>query len=84
MSEVVSLADVKNDNRLLTAEQLLENALRDLRSGVLEADKLLLLTLSEDVGFYDPGFYACNMSASEMITLCTRSIHLFNKQMDGE
>ena len=84
MSEVVCLADVKNDNRLLTAEQMLENALRDLRSGALEADKLLLLTVTDEIGFYDPGFYACNMSASEMITLCTRSIYLFNKQMDGE
>lgn len=84
MSEVVYLAHEINDNRLLTPEQMLESVLDDIRAGRLEASKLLLLTLDTSDGIYDNGFYASNMSGSEMLTLCERSKHTFNKMMDGE
>lgn len=58
-----------NDNTTVTPAECCEDAAADLRSGERKASKLLILTLDTEDGGYVPGWYAANLSASEMLAL---------------
>ena len=64
MTGVVSLAALKNDNKLVTPAQALRECADDIDSGKLQCDKLLIIPLDASEGKYDAKFYAVNMRLS--------------------
>lgn len=81
---VINLANVKDDNTLISPEQTLLDALDEIKSGKRPANKVLILTLYDEDKCYGNGFYASNMKASEMVTLCFHSAGMFSAMLDGE
>lgn len=70
-----------NDNTTITPVECCEAAAADLRSGERTADKLLILTLDTEDGHYVPGWYAANLSASEMLALLDVARALLLREM---
>jgi lauroyl/myristoyl acyltransferase len=71
---VVNLADVKNDNTLITPVQMLRSAADDLEAGEskVKANKAVVLLLDANGSFdgaYFVGFYASNIRTSEIVAL---------------
>ena len=69
MSNIVRLATVKEDCRLITPEQTLVDALEDIRSGKRKCNKMLICMLDSENEGYSTSFYAANVRASEAIAL---------------
>jgi hypothetical protein len=69
MSKVISMADKSGDARLWDVEQMLQNALHDVRSGNRPTKKALILFL-DDESDYLVGFSQCGMTTGESILLC--------------
>lgn len=72
---VTHIAEVKNDNTLISPRETLEGVIRDIDSGEINPDKLMVIALrtkDNDGGDrrYGTRRYASNMHVSEMITLC--------------
>ena len=80
----VSLAEKLNNNTLITPEQTLELALRELRSGKRKCNKILVIPLFSEIDAYDVGFYASNLRTHEMLALCSHMTHWFNCTIDGD
>lgn len=79
MGEVRSLnaarAIRERDNTLISPLECLEDAANDLRAGKHTATSALVLTLDTTDGSYCLGFYASNLKASEMVSLCEAMKH---------
>lgn len=71
---VTHIADIKDDNTLISPRETLEAAIRDIDSGEINPDKLMVICLrtKDDDGDrrYGTRRYASNMHVSEMVTLC--------------
>lgn len=70
MKNVVMLSGVLNDNRLITPEMCLRDCLHDIQEGQIDCNKLLVIPLRVEDGFYKPSFYVSNMTCSEIVALC--------------
>ena len=59
-SNETRMADIREDNNLVTPEQTLEDALAAIRDGTLKPRSLLILILNgEDPTTYDLKWFAC-------------------------
>lgn len=67
-AEVVTMAELRNDNTLHTPELLLEECLREVRSGKLAGKKVAVIFLDDDAGFL-PSIRLCNLKCSELLAL---------------
>lgn len=69
--KVTRMADIREDNTLVTPEQTLEDALEAIRSGQIKPRSLLILCIDgADQESYNIRWLASNLRASGMITLC--------------
>ena len=84
MNNVVNMAFIKDDNSLITPEQCLEEALREIKSGERKCNKVLILTLDDTERKFNNGYYCANMRVSEMLSLCSNTAHWMNRILDGE
>lgn len=86
MSEIHNLnaerAAKARDNTLLSPADCLDDALREVRSGVRVCDKLVILTLDTTDDGYGVGYYASNIKASEIVALCEAMKVLMLKSMN--
>ena len=64
-------ANRKNDNKLLSPEECLQDALADLSEGKVKATSALVLLLDsgDDGRSYGVHFRACRLKSSEMLSL---------------
>jgi len=77
MSEVISLGKHTQNNTLITPIQALQDIIRDIESGKLDCNKLLILSVKADEQNFKWNFYASNIKVSEMMSLCTLAAHEF-------
>lgn len=82
MSKIVHMADIVNNNQLITPEATLLDALSDIQEGKRTPNKLAVFMLDETDGKYCTNFYASNMKTTELIALCQRYTYVFNTFMD--
>lgn len=66
---VINLADATGDGRLWDAEQMLQDALHEVRSGHRPGKKAMILWL-DDNDEYKVGFSQCGMTMPECVLLC--------------
>lgn len=70
MGEVKNLAAHTNDSHQWNVRQCLEEALEDLKSGELQAEKCMLVFATNDEGgAFEWGRYAANLLTAETIVL---------------
>jgi len=73
VSDVTHIADIKNDNRLISPRELLENAIRSIDNGTISPDKIIIVHLrtesDESDSLYDVGYFISNMRTSEVVSL---------------
>ena len=82
-NKVTTLAEVRNDNTLISPVQALQAAIDDIVEGGRPVDKLLVLTVDTRAGEgYKVGFYASNLRSSEMLALTSRFQHWVNQMLD--
>jgi hypothetical protein len=67
---VVSLSDKTENNRMWSLEQMLEQALADLRAGKLKANQAVLLYVDTENGRFRNGHMSVNITCSDSIKLC--------------
>lgn len=68
---VTRMAEIREDNNLVTPEQTLEDALSAIRSGVIKPRSLLVLAIDgDDISTYDVRWFASRLRTSEMVSLC--------------
>jgi hypothetical protein len=83
----ISLAERTSNNRAWSLEQMLEAALRDLRSSdrsLSKANRAVLIYLRDNENDYVPGYYAQNISSSEVMGLCSYMQHwMYERMNDG-
>lgn len=82
MSEIKHIADVKNDNRLISVEDMLADAERWACEHP-EYKKAVVLLLRDDDGKYDVRFQCSNMRMSEMVALLKIKADDFAGQING-
>ena len=70
-SNVVSLAGAVNDAAFWTVEEMLLDALEDVRSGKRSQKKALLLLLDDENGRFNISFSNAQMKPTEMITVAS-------------
>jgi len=67
-----------------TPEMVLEEALRDLREGRENYNKMIIMTLLDDGKCYDTNYYCAGMdSKSAAVALCEISKMMFLRDMGG-
>ncbi len=69
MAEISKLALHSGSNLSWTVEQMLEDALADIRSGSRTANKALVIFLDDENRKYNIGFTMAQLSASQAIAL---------------
>lgn len=71
MAEVVQMADLRDDNRLITPEGTLLDALDQLQRGSKRAEKLVVVFLDTRPNGerYSVNYLASNITGSEMVAL---------------
>lgn len=69
MSDPVLMADHSNSARHISPEQVLEEALRRLRSGEWKASQLMVIALNNGDGEFDFDWLQAGMRTSEIVAL---------------
>jgi len=69
MSEVINLAYVKDDNRLITPEQMLVDVLAEARTPGFPK-KMIVIALDDEEGAFITPFWCSNIRSSEIVALC--------------
>lgn len=69
--KVVHIGEKSNDNSHYSIEQVLEELLKDIRSGEdkYKFNGMFIALVDRNPGFYDTGYRISNLSASESIAL---------------
>lgn len=82
---VVRIAAHRQDNRLLTPQEMLAVALDEHKAMTEDEqyNKAMLLTLRADGEEYEAGYYACNMRRSEMAALLSTVLHRLTASLSG-
>jgi len=76
------MADIREDNNLVTPEQTLEDALAAIRDGTVKPRSLLILMINgDDPSTYDLKWFASKLRSSEIISLCSVAKASFLKGM---
>jgi hypothetical protein len=80
MSKVINLHDHTDDGRTWDLEQMLQDALHDVRAGGRRSKKALILFLDETSGEYAVGFSQCGMTMPECVLLCEMGKDRFKQE----
>lgn len=83
MGELLKLAEASGDSRHWTIEQMLEDALADIKSGKAKGTRAILLVLNDEGDSYDLVRWACNARPSELIALLESAKHDYVDALRG-
>lgn len=83
MKKIIHLAEVKNDNSLITPESALRDALEDLREGKFKCNKMLIICLDDEDDNYCVRHFISNLRCSETLALLARAMRIANDWMDA-
>lgn len=67
--KVVSMSELREDNRLATPTTTLHSAISELESGQVKANKAMVILLDDSAGLYTPQFRMSNLSMTEALAL---------------
>ena len=79
---ISQLGERAEDNRMISLEAMLEQALADVRSGEIKANRALVLFLQDEDDDYDVCWRAANISCSEILALTEVAKSLALGKMD--
>lgn len=82
--KVINLAEMMNDNTMITPIQLLDMVRGEIEDGTINPNKLVILALDTEEDEWDWTRYACNISAPEIMTLATLITTRIAMQMNGD
>lgn len=82
-AEVTHMAEIRWDNKLITPEGCLQDAIDQIHAGNIKPNKLLVLALYGDDVDYDVSHFVSNMKASELVTLCEHGKATFLDYLRG-
>ena len=88
-ADIVQMADLKQDNSLISPVECLRDVVRRIEAGEISPDKLIIVTLQterdgED-GYYETHYFASNMRLSEQIALlATKTAHMTRVLLRGD
>lgn len=79
MSKVINIADRTNDALMISPEQVLEQALEEVRSGTIS--KLMVITLDDSETNYDIGILQAGMRFNELLALTDITKNIIKEEM---
>jgi len=83
MSDIIKLADSANSGAYRSPEQMLIEALEEVRSGAWSGNKkMLILTVDEEDNQYSVNFMQAGMRMTQCISLCEVGKILFLTEMN--
>lgn len=68
-ADIVTMADLRNDAKLITPARMVELAARDIADGTLPATKAIVITLDDADEGHDAHYRNSGMSCSEIVAL---------------
>lgn len=79
---VTNLFDVDPTSKRWTVEEMLLDALEDVRSGERKANKAIVLFLDDEGGKYLHGYNQAGLRMSECVLLCEMGKTMFKEEME--
>ena len=81
MTDVINMHEYSSDARTWDAEQMLQDALHELRAGKRSGKKAMILWLDDSNDDYLVGFSQCGMNMPQCILLCEVGKDRFKQEM---
>ena len=87
MAEITQMADLKQDNSLISPVECLRDVVRRIEAGEFEANKLIVTTLlterGGEEGYYETRTFTCNMRVAEQVALHTAQVSGLTRTLMG-
>jgi len=88
MAEITQMADLKQDNALISPVECLRDVVRRIEAGKFKANKLIIITLETErdgeEGFYETHCFVSNMRVSEQVAVLMAMVGDMTRTLMGQ